>query len=72
MGILERRFRKSLRNLQRKIMELLTRPVGRPSHKPVFRFNSFLYQAASWTMTRRVVAKVEFHSGECFPALDSS
>ena len=66
MGILERRFRKSLRNLQRKIMELLTRPVGRPSHKPVFRFNSFLYQAASWTMTRRVVAKVEFHSGELF------
>jgi hypothetical protein len=54
-------------NLQRKIMELLTRPVGRPSHKPVFRFNSFLYQAASWTMTRRVVAKVEFHSGELFP-----
>ena len=54
-------------NLQRKIMDLLTRPVGRPSHKPVFRFNSFLYQAASWTMTRRVVAKVEFHSGELFP-----
>jgi hypothetical protein len=25
-------------NLQRKITELLTRPVGRPSHKSVFRF----------------------------------
>ena len=28
-------------NLQRKITELLTRPVGRPSNKPVFRFKSF-------------------------------
>ena len=54
-------------NLQRNITELLTRPVGRPSHKPVFRFKSFLYQAASWTIARRVVAKVEFHCGELFP-----
>jgi hypothetical protein len=53
-------------NLQRNIMELLTRPVGRPSYKPVVRFKSFLYQAASWTMVRRVVAKVEFHLGELF------
>jgi hypothetical protein len=45
-------------NLQGKITELLRRPVGRPSHKPVFRFKSFLYQAASWTIARRVVAKV--------------
>ena len=28
---------------------------------------SFLYQAASWTTARRVVAKVEFHCGELFP-----
>jgi hypothetical protein len=41
--------------------------VGRPSHKPVVRFKSFLYQAASLTMVRRVVAKVEFHCGEVFP-----
>ena len=54
-------------HLQRTITELLTRPVGRPSHKPVVRFKSFLYQAASWTMARRVVAKVEFHCGELFP-----
>ena len=54
-------------NLQRNITELLTRPVGRPSHKPVVRYKSFLYQAASWTMARRVVAKVEFHCGELFP-----
>jgi hypothetical protein len=54
-------------NLQRNITELLTRPMGRPSHKPAVRFKSFLYQAASWTMVRRVVAKVEFHCGELFP-----
>jgi hypothetical protein len=54
-------------NLQRNIKELLTRPVGRPSHKPVVRYKSFLYQAASWKRARRVVAKVEFHCGELFP-----
>jgi hypothetical protein len=54
-------------NLQRNIRELLTRPVGRPSHKPVVRYKSFLYQAASWKQARRVVAKVEFHCGELFP-----
>ena len=48
-------------------MQLLTRPVGRPSYKPVFRYRSFLYQAASWNRARRVVAKVEFHFGELFP-----
>jgi len=54
-------------NLQRDIAELLTRPVGRPSHRPLVRYKSFLYQAASWKTTRRVVAKVEFHFGELFP-----
>jgi hypothetical protein len=53
-------------NLQWNIRELLTRPVGRPSHKPVFRFNSFLYQRATWTIARPVVAKVEFLCGELF------
>src|SRR6202163_3720362 len=48
-------------------MELLPRPGGRPSYKPVVRFKSFLYQAASWKQARRVVAKVEFHCGELFP-----
>ena len=59
-------------NLQRNITELLTRPVGRPGHKPVVRFKSLLYQAASWTMVRRVVAKVEFHCEELFPRVGSS
>ncbi len=54
-------------SLERDIAELLTRPVGRPSHKPAFRYKSFLYQAESWKKARRVVAKVEFHLGELFP-----
>jgi Transposase DDE domain group 1 len=54
-------------NLERKVVQLLTRPVGRPSYKPVVRYKSFSYQAASWTKARRVVAKVEFHFGELFP-----
>src|SRR5712692_825656 len=54
-------------NLERSIRELLKRPVGRPSYRPVVRYKSFLYQAASWNRARRVVAKVEFHFGELFP-----
>jgi hypothetical protein len=56
-------------SLERDIAELLTRLVGRPSHKPVVWYKSFLYQAASWKTTRRVVAKVEFHFGELFPRI---
>src|ERR1019366_3055052 len=54
-------------SLERDIAELLTRPVGRPSHKPVVWYKGFLYQAASWKTARRVGAKVEFHFGELFP-----
>ena len=54
-------------NLERDIAELLARPIGRPSHKPVVWYKGFLYQAASWKTARRVVAKVEFHFGELFP-----
>ncbi len=54
-------------SLERTIIELLKRPVGRPSYKPVVRYKSFLYQAASWKRARRVVAKVELHFGELFP-----
>ena len=54
-------------NLLRDIEELLTRPVGRPSHKPIVWYKGFLYQAASWKTARRVVAKVEYHAGELFP-----
>jgi Transposase DDE domain group 1 len=55
--------------LLRDIEELLTRPVGRPSHKPIVWYKGFLYQAASWKTARRVVAKVEFHTGELFPRI---
>jgi hypothetical protein len=56
-------------NLERDIAELLTRPVGRPSHKPVVWCKGFLYRATSWNTARRVVAKVEHHAGECFPRI---
>jgi hypothetical protein len=56
-------------SLLRDIEELLTRPIGRPSHKPIVWYKGFLYQAASWKTARRVVAKVEFHAGELFPRL---
>ncbi len=54
-------------NLERDIEELLTRPVGRPSQRPVVHYKAFLYQPASWLTARQVVAKVEFHAGELFP-----
>ena len=44
-------------NLERDIAELLPRPVGRPSIKPLVEYKSFLYQAASWKKARRVVPK---------------
>jgi hypothetical protein len=55
--------------LLRDIEWLLTRPVGRPSNVPVVWYAGFLYQAKSWNRARRVVAKVEWHSGELFPRI---
>ena len=53
--------------LQERIGHLLKRPIGRPPHE-VRRFHAnFSYQAQSWTMPRRVVAKVEWHPGELYP-----
>ena len=54
-------------SLERDIAELLPRPPGRPSHKPLVEYKGFLYQAASWKTARRVVARVEHHVGELFP-----
>jgi len=54
-------------SLERDIAELLMRPVGRPSHKPVVWYKGLLYQAASWKTARPVVAKVEFHFVGLFP-----
>ena len=53
--------------LQRRIAHLLTRPVGRPPHE-VRRFcASFRYRAQTWSRSRRVIAKVEWHPGELYP-----
>ena len=52
--------------LERAVVDLLTRPRGRPSHTPLVRYRSFQYQAASWDRPRRVIAKVEHHLGEYF------
>ena len=49
------------RILQDRIGYLLKRPVGRPPLTVRRSYASFSYQAASWTMPRRVVAKVEWH-----------
>jgi hypothetical protein len=53
--------------LEREIEPLLTRPAGRPSHRPKVFYHSFLYQAKSWQHPRIVVAKIEWHRGELFP-----
>jgi len=53
--------------LLHEIEPLLTRPVGRPSRKPVVWYHDFLYQAGTWGRPRRVVAKIEHHRGELFP-----
>jgi hypothetical protein len=53
--------------LQREIEPLLTRPVGRPSNRPVVWHHDFLYQASTWDKPRRVVAKIEHHKAELFP-----
>ena len=53
--------------LESKIEHLTTRPVGRPSKRPVILYHSFQYQASSWDKARRVVAKIEWHAGELFP-----
>ena len=55
------------RSLECEIEEILFRPPGRPSRKPLVRYKSFRYQAGSWSKARRVVAKVEHHLGELFP-----
>ncbi len=55
------------KNLELEIEDILFRPPGRPSLKPLLRYKSFRYQAASWSKPRRVVAKVEHHQGELFP-----
>ncbi len=46
---------------------LLERPTEWPSREPIVFYHDFAYQAQSWSVPRRVVAKVEWHQGELFP-----
>ncbi len=55
------------RALQDRIGYLLKRPVGRPPNEVLRFYANFTYQAGSWTKPRRVIAKVEWHSGELYP-----
>ena len=48
---------------------MLVRPAEWPSRKPIVCYRDFTYQAQSWSVPRRVVAKVEWHQGELFPRL---
>ena len=53
--------------LMARISQLLTRPVGRPSHQPKVFYESFSYPAHGWDHPRRVVGQVEWHFDELFP-----
>ena len=57
----------SNKSLELDIEDILFRPPGRPSRKPLVRYKSFRSQAKSGTTPRRIVAKVEHHRGELFP-----
>jgi hypothetical protein len=53
--------------LQREIAHLMVRPTQWPAQGPVVSYHDFIYQAQSWDVSRRVVAKVEWHQRELFP-----
>jgi hypothetical protein len=53
--------------LERAISHLLVRPTQWRSQGPVVYYHDFIYQAQSWNIPRRVVAKVEWHREELFP-----
>ncbi|MFZ1963603.1 MAG: IS1380 family transposase [Roseiarcus sp.] len=55
------------RVLQERIGYVLNRPVGRPPNEVRRSYANFKYQAGSWTKSRRVIAKVEWHPGELYP-----
>ena len=47
----------------------LKRPVGRPPIEVRRFYANFHYQAASWKIPRRVIAKVEWHPDELIPRI---
>ena len=54
------------KSLELEIEDILFRPPGRSSRKPLVHYKSFRYQAESWARPRRIVAKIEHHPGELF------
>jgi len=48
-------------NLPRDIEELLKRPAGRPSKKPLVEYKGFLYQAESWRTGGRLVKHARYY-----------
>jgi hypothetical protein len=58
---------KAYNRLYEKVEHLMTRPVGRPSLKYKVFYDDFSYRAKSWRRSRRVIAKIGWHSGELFP-----
>ena len=53
--------------LQCEIAPLPKRPMGRPLKRPIHPCDDLWHRAESWDRARRVVAKVEWHTGELFP-----
>ena len=53
--------------LRREIAHLLVRPTEWHSPKPIVSYHDFVYQAQSWNVSRRVVAKVEWRQGRAVP-----
>jgi hypothetical protein len=58
--------------LERDIAELLSRPVGRPNHKPVVRYKSFLYKRPVGTRRGGWWRRSSSTSASCSPASASS
>ena len=52
---------------QRDIAHRLVRPTEWPSPPPIVSYHDSVYQAQSWNVSRRVVAKMEWRQGELFP-----
>jgi hypothetical protein len=56
--------------LMRLLEPYLNRPVGRPPKNGIqVKVVDLQYQAKSWSKSRRVVAKIEWHRGELFPRI---
>jgi hypothetical protein len=58
---------KENKKLSQKAEPYTKRPIGRPGKKPLIKYKSFHYSAASWKKERRIVVKIEHHQGEFFP-----